>query len=66
MGLTSNPLLAGMILLVVILQMAVIYIPAFNHFFEVVSLNLIDLSVAVGAGIVVFTMMEILKVAKDE
>jgi Ca2+-transporting ATPase len=65
-GLLSNPLLAGMALLVVVLQLAVIYIPAFSNFFEVVPLGLADIGIASAAGLVVLAAMEILKMMKRE
>ncbi|RJP51892.1 MAG: cation-translocating P-type ATPase [Anaerolineaceae bacterium] len=65
-GLMSNPLLAGMILLVVVLQMLVIYVPAFSNFFEVVPLGAVDLVIAMGAGVVVLVAMEIMKMVKSE
>ncbi len=65
-GVLSNPLLAGMILLVVVLQVLVIYIPAFGNFFEVVPLGAFDLIIAAGAGLIVFAMMEVLKKVKNE
>ncbi|MBI5951853.1 MAG: cation-translocating P-type ATPase [Chloroflexi bacterium] len=61
MGLLSNPLLAGMALLVVALQMAVMYIPALAAFFEVLPLSGCDLSIAAGAGVLVFVVMEVEK-----
>jgi Ca2+-transporting ATPase len=57
----SNPLLAGMTLLVVALQMMVIYIPPLANFFEVVPLSGCDLSIAAGAGVLVFVVMEVEK-----
>jgi Ca2+-transporting ATPase len=61
MGLLSNPLLAGMALLVVALQMAVMYIPPLAAFFEVVPLSGCDLSIAAGAGALAFVVMEVEK-----
>jgi Ca2+-transporting ATPase len=61
MGLLSNPLLAGMALLVVVLQMMVLYIPALAHFFEVLPLNGYDLMTAISLGLVVFIVMELEK-----
>jgi len=60
-GLFSNPLLAGMALLVVALQMMVIYNPALAHFFDVVPLKWHDLSLAIASGLVVFVVMELEK-----
>jgi Ca2+-transporting ATPase len=64
LGVLSNPLLAGMALLVVALQMAVMYIPPLAAFFEVVPLSGCDLSIAAGAGVLVFVVMEVEKKIK--
>ena len=64
LGLLSNPLLAGMALLVVVLQMMVMYIPALASFFEVLPLSGCDLSIAAAAGVVVFVVMELEKKLK--
>ncbi|MEN9564233.1 MAG: hypothetical protein RIR73_2477, partial [Chloroflexota bacterium] len=60
-GVLSNPLLAGMALLVLGLQLAVIYIPVLSNFFEVVPLSLCDLSIAAATGVIVFVVMEVSK-----
>jgi Ca2+-transporting ATPase len=65
MRLTGNPLLLGMIALVVVLQMLVIYVPAFSDFFEVVPLGAVDLVIAAGAGVAVLIAMEIMKLARE-
>ncbi|MEW5941956.1 MAG: HAD-IC family P-type ATPase, partial [Chloroflexota bacterium] len=59
--LLSNPLLAGMALTVVALQLAVLYVPFLANFFNVVPLSTCDLSIAAGSGVVVFGVMEISK-----
>ncbi len=59
--LMSNPLLAGMALLVVGLQLAVLYVPALSKFFEVIPLSGCDLSIAAGTGVIVFAVMEFSK-----
>ncbi|MBI5825583.1 MAG: cation-translocating P-type ATPase [Chloroflexi bacterium] len=64
MGLLSNPVMAGMALLVVALQLAVLYIPVLANFFEVIPLSGCDLSIAAGAGVVVFGVMELGKKLK--
>ena len=64
MGLLSNPWLAGMALLVVVLQLAVLYVPTLSKFFEVISLSGCDLSIAAAAGVIVFTVMELGKWGK--
>jgi P-type Ca2+ transporter type 2C len=60
-GVLSNPTLAGMALLVVALQLAVLYIPALSGFFDLLPLSALDLAVAAGAGAVVFVAMEVEK-----
>jgi Ca2+-transporting ATPase len=58
-GVLSNPLLAGMALLVVVLQLMVMYIQPLADFFEVIPLHGFDLSIAAGAGLIVFIVMEL-------
>lgn len=58
-GFWSNPVLAGLALVVVALQMLVIYVPVLANFFEVVPLGLTDLAISIAAGVVVFAIMEI-------
>ncbi len=60
-GLMSNPLLAGMALLVTLLQLAVLYIPFLENFFNIKPLSLCDLSIAISGGILVFVVMELEK-----
>jgi Ca2+-transporting ATPase len=57
----SNPLLAGMALLVVLLQLAVLYVPFLSAFFSVLPLSGCDLSNAAAAGVAVFLVMELSK-----
>jgi len=61
MGLRGNPLLVWMVLLVFGLQLAVIYIPALNKFFNVVPLSSTDLAIAIGTGAIVLIAMELEK-----
>jgi P-type Ca2+ transporter type 2C len=60
-GVLSNPLLAGMAVLVVVLQMMVIYNHMLADFFEVIPLSGCDLSIVAGAGVIVFVVMELEK-----
>jgi P-type Ca2+ transporter type 2C len=60
-GLLSNKLLAGMAGLVVLLQLAVLYIPFLADFFSVKALSLCDLSIAISGGILIFVVMEVEK-----
>lgn len=64
LGLTTNPLLLGMTILVSVLQLGVIYLPPAAEFFGVLPLNLQDLALAVGSGLLVFVAMEIEKKLK--
>lgn len=61
MGLSGNPLLAWMTLLVFGLQLAVIYVPALNRFFNVVPLDATDLGIAIGTGALVLVAIEVEK-----
>ncbi len=61
MGISSNPLLFWMILLVFVLQMGVLYIPPVAGFFSVKPLSVIDLLIAIGAGFIVLVVMELEK-----
>lgn len=49
-----NPLLTGMMLLVIALQLMVLYLPPLTEFFEVVPLNCIDLLISICTGFIVF------------
>ena len=64
LGVLSNPLLAGMALLVVVLQLMVMYIPALAKFFEVLPLSGPDLMTAASMGLFVFAVMELEKKLK--
>jgi Ca2+-transporting ATPase len=61
LSMASNPLLFWMMLLVTALQLAVIYIPPVAGFFSVKPLGIVDLLMAVGAGFIVFLVMEVEK-----
>lgn len=64
MGVLSNPWLAGMALLVIVLQMMVMYMPALAGYFEVLPLSGCDLSIAAATGVIVFVVMEMDKKLK--
>lgn len=64
LGLTTNPLLLGMTLLVSVLQLAVIYIPAAAEFFGIVPLGAWDLLLALASGLLVFVAIEVEKMLK--
>jgi Ca2+-transporting ATPase len=61
MGIMSNPVLTGMIALVVSLQLLVIYSPSLANFFEVLPLKWHDLSITILTGFIVFVSMEMWK-----
>jgi Ca2+-transporting ATPase len=58
-GLRSNPLLLGMMLAVFVLQILVVYLPPMQGFFETRPLTLVDMLIALGAGVVVFGAIEL-------
>ncbi len=66
LGIMSNPTLAGMSLLVTLLQLTVIYVPFLAEFFGVQSLSLCDLSIAISGGILVMVVMELEKKLKKK
>ena len=66
MGLLSNPLLAGMAALVVVLQLMVLYVPFLSQFFEVIPLSGCDLSIAAATGVLVLVVMELEKWFKSK
>ncbi len=61
-GLSGNPLLAGMSLLVMLLQLLVLYVSPLSEFFNVTPLGVFDLLVAVGAAAMLLLAMEVGKV----
>ena len=63
MGLFSNPLLLAMICAVVVLQAAVVYLPALQPFFKTLPLSLETLRWMVVPGIIVFAVLELVKCA---
>jgi len=63
MGLFSNPLLLAMICAVVVLQAAVVYLPALQPFFKTLPLTLETLRWVVVPGIIVFAVLELVKCA---
>jgi Ca2+-transporting ATPase len=64
MNLMGNPWLAGLAALVIILQLIVLYNPAFAEFFEVLPLHWDDLLLAIVPGLIVFVVMEWMKKRK--
>lgn len=60
-GLFSNPQLLGAVLLTVVLQLMVIYVPAFNTIFKTDPLPIYDLGICVLLASIVFFVVEIEK-----
>jgi Ca2+-transporting ATPase len=60
-GLFSNPALLGAVLLTVLAQMAVIYLPVLNAVFRTVPLSLTQLATCFGIGSIVFVAVELEK-----
>jgi Ca2+-transporting ATPase len=56
-GLRSNPLLAGVITVVVLLQLAALYTPL-RHFLDLQRLSTVDLAVCIAAGSTVLAALE--------
>ena len=61
LGLRSNPVLLALVGVVAGLQLLVIYVPALQDFFSTAALNLVDLLLAAGAGVLVFAVIELTK-----
>jgi Ca2+-transporting ATPase len=60
-GVFSNKPLLGSVLLTFLLQLAVVYLPFFQHFFETVPLTLNELALCLVASVFVFTGVELEK-----
>lgn len=60
-GVRTNPLLLGAVLLTLLLQLMVVYLPPFQQFFETVPLTLNDLALCLVASTAVFWAVEIEK-----
>jgi Ca2+-transporting ATPase len=61
LGVSTNPTLLGMVLATFLLQLAAIYVPFLDEFFQVVPLASDELLVAMGLGLFVFIMIELEK-----
>lgn len=63
-GLLSNKTLLGAVIITVLLQVAVVYVPALNTFFHTAPLTWVELLITVGVSSVVFWAVEIEKLVK--
>jgi Ca2+-transporting ATPase len=61
LGLTTNPVLLGMAVLTIILQLLVVYVPFLDQFFEIVPLSADELLLAAVLGSIAFWAIEIEK-----
>jgi Ca2+-transporting ATPase len=61
LGLLSNKALLGAVLLTVLLQLAIVYLPALQSFFKTIALPVSDIALTVGLSLVVFIAVEIEK-----
>jgi P-type Ca2+ transporter type 2C len=57
----GNPLLTGMAILVVALQLMMLYIPGLTQFFEITTLKTLDLFLAIFLGLIVMAVTELPK-----
>ncbi|MCA9920801.1 MAG: HAD-IC family P-type ATPase, partial [Anaerolineales bacterium] len=62
LGLLTNPILLGLVVLTAVLQMTVIYVPFLDQFFEITPLHAGELLLCVGLGAGMALLMELEKV----
>lgn len=60
-ALLTNPLMAIVVVATIVLQLAAIYMPFLETFFELVPLSIVDLSISFGAGLVVFLLVFVIE-----
>lgn len=58
MGLLSNPVLLGLVLLTIVLQLTVVYLPALDRFFQVTPLQWDEMLLCAGLGLATFLLLE--------
>jgi Ca2+-transporting ATPase len=61
LGLFSNKPLFGLVVLVLLLQLGVLYIPFMDAFLNVESLTLLDITISLGLGSLVLVVSEVEK-----
>jgi Ca2+-transporting ATPase len=62
LGLRTNPVLLGLVVITAVLQLIVIYTPALDQFFQVTPLNALELLFCVGLGLGMLLLIELEKV----
>ena len=60
-GLRSNPAMLGAVLLTIVLQLAVVYVPVLQTIFGTTALPVSDLLIALGAAVAVLVLVELWK-----
>ena len=58
LGLLSNPVLLGLVVLTTILQLSILYIPFFDQFFQITPLTFVELLICVVLGFVMLLLIE--------
>ena len=64
LGLSSNRPLLGAVVLTIVLQLAIVYVPAFNALFKTVPLHPAELAVCIVAALIIFAIVELEKWAR--
>ena len=65
-GLFSNKTLLGSVLLTLILQLAVIYVPFLQEIFETTALSLLEISICLGASLAVLVVIDGVKLVRNK
>ena len=63
-GLFSNRLILGAVLLTLVLQMAVVYLPFFQNIFKTMPLSAGDLAISLGCSVLVYLGVEVYKMIR--
>ncbi len=61
LGLRSNPVLLGLVVVTAVLQLIILYVPFFDQFFQITPLMAADLLLCVGAGAAMLLLIELEK-----
>ncbi|NLD72072.1 MAG: cation-translocating P-type ATPase, partial [Chloroflexi bacterium] len=65
-GFFTNPALIGAVLLTIVLQMLVVYVPFLQSVFDTRPLNLSEMAVTIGLSILLFIILEVVKAVQRE
>jgi Ca2+-transporting ATPase len=63
-GMFKNPSMVLAVVLTVVLQLAVVYVPAAQLIFDTVAMPFADLAISVGSAVLVLTFIEAWKAIK--